>query len=115
MTPDQEDLLEHIIDYLCEEQAEAVAGLSDAEIKRRALMAISRAERHELDQPEAITAFASLMFLVAPDFDAQPNIAKALSDTDVPAALRLTEIFSKTSEADWDEAAEKSQGWDSLR
>ena len=115
MTPDQEDLLEHIIDYLCEEQAEAVAGLSDAEIKKRALLAIRRAERYELDQPEAITAFASLMFLVAPDFDVQPNIAKALADTDVPAALRLTEIFQKTSEKDWDEAAEKSQGWDSLR
>ena len=115
MTPDQEDLLEHIVDYLCEEQAEAVAGLSDAEIRRRALLAIRRAERYELEQPEAITAFASLMFLVAPDFDAQPNITKALGDTDIPAALRLTQIFEKTSEGDWEEAAEKSKGWDSLR
>ncbi len=115
MTPDQEDLLEHIVDYLCEEQAEAMAGLSDAEIRRRALVAIRRAERYELDQPEAITAFASLMFLVAPDFDAQPNIARALADTETPAALRLTQIFARTSEADWAEAAEKSQGWDKLR
>lgn len=113
MTPDQEDLLEHIIDYLCEEQAEAVSGLSDAEIRRRALLAIQRAERHELEQPEAITAFATLMFVVAPDFDAQPNIARALADTNIPAALRLTQIFEKTSEADWDEAAQQSQGWDS--
>lgn len=115
MTPDQEDLLEHIIDYLCEEQAEAVSDLSDAEIRRRAMLAIRRAERYELEQPEAITAFASLMFLVAPDFDTQPNIAKALADTDIPAALRLTQIFEKTSEADWSEAAERSEGWASLR
>lgn len=115
MTPDQEDLLEHIIDYLCEEQAEAVSELSDAEIRRRALLAMRRAERHELDQPEAVTAFASLMFLVAPDFDEQPNIARALAATEVPASLRLTQIFEKTTEADWAEAAERSQGWNSLR
>ena len=115
MTPDQEDLLEHIIDYLCEEQAEAVSGLRDTELRRRARLAIQRAERHELDQPEAITAFATLMFVVAPDFDVQPNIARALADTNIPAALRLTQIFEKTSEADWDEAAQQSQGWDSLQ
>ncbi len=109
--PDAEDLLEHVVDHLCEEQPEAVAELSDAEIRRRALHGVARAQGHGFEQPEAITAFVTLMFLVAPDFDRQPSIAKALADRSVPAPARLRGIFEKTSEADWEDAAERSEGW----
>lgn len=36
MTPDEEDLLDHVFDYLCEEQPETVAEIADEEIRRRA-------------------------------------------------------------------------------
>ncbi|MBN9663817.1 MAG: hypothetical protein J0H49_36795 [Acidobacteria bacterium] len=114
MTPDEEDLLDHVFDYLCEEQPETVADIADDEIRRRAALGIRRAQGHGIEQPEAITAYVSLMFLVAPDFDVHPKIGKVLADTSVPAALRMKQIFSRTSEADWEEAAEKSAGWDAL-
>ncbi len=110
MTPDPEDLLDHVVDYLCGEQAEAVADLNDEEIRRRAALAIERAQSHGFTQAEPITAFANLMFLVAPDFDQQPAIARALA-VKAPEAQRIGLLFEKTKEEDWDAAAEKSAGW----
>ncbi len=114
MTPDEEDLLDNVFDYLCEEQPETVAEIADEEIRRRAALGIRRAQGHGIDQPEAITAYVSLMFLVAPDFDVHPKIGKVLADASVPAAQRMKQIFTRTSESDWEEAAEKSAGWDAM-
>ncbi len=112
--PDAEDLLEHVFDYLCEEQAESVADITDEEIRRRAALGIRRAQSHGFEQPEAITAYVSLMFLVAPDFDTHPSIGKVLADSSAPAAQRIKQMFEKTREEDWEEAAEKTRGWDAL-
>jgi hypothetical protein len=114
MTPEPEDLLEHVVDYLCAEQAEAVADLADDEIRRRAALAIARAQSHGFTQAEPITAFANLMFLVAPDFDRQPAIARALA-ANAPEPQRIALLFEKTKEADWDAAAGATAGWESLK
>ncbi len=111
MPPDFDDLLEHLIDHLCAEQAEAVAELNDDEIRRRAALAIRRAQSHGLIEPRAVTAFATLMFIVAPDFDAHPKIAAALKKRNMGDDARIRLLFSETQEADWDEAAKASQGW----
>lgn len=112
MTPEFDDLLEHVVDHLCTEQPQAVADLNDAQIQTRAAQAIRRAQSHGFSEPEPITAFAVLMFLVAPDFDRQKNIAKVLAEPAAPEAQRLQSLFERTAESDWDEAAESSQGWD---
>jgi len=109
---DDEDLLEHIVDHLCAEQAEAVAQLNDSEIQRRAALGIARAKSHGFLFPEPITAYVTLMFLVAPDFDRHPKIAKVLDDRNAPPGERLRRLFAKTSEEDWEEAAEQSKGWE---
>lgn len=113
MTPDDEDLLEHVFDHLCEEQAEVVADLPDKEIRRRAWLGIGRARSRGLSEPEAITAFVSLMFLVSPRFDEQPAIAAALADRRTPEKERIGSLFSRTAEADWDKAAELGREWPS--
>ncbi|MBI5084731.1 MAG: hypothetical protein HZB13_09055 [Acidobacteria bacterium] len=115
--PDQipeEDLLEHIVDHLCEEQAEAVAALSDSEIRRRAALGLARARANGFEFPEPITAFVTLMFLVAPDFDRHPEIAKVLSDRKAAPAERLKNLFARTKEEHWEQAAANSAGWDAL-
>jgi hypothetical protein len=113
MEPDFEDLLDHLVDHLCAEQAEAVAELPDAEIRRRATLALRRAQAHGFTEPRAATAFATLMFVVAPDFDQHPKIAAALKGT-ATDDVRLRQLFERTSETDWDEAERQSQGWASL-
>jgi hypothetical protein len=110
-----DDLLEHIVDHLCEEQAEALAELSDAEIRRRASLGIARAHANGFEFPEPITAFVTLMFLVAPDFDSHPEIARVLADTKAPPAERLKRLFSATEEEHWEQAAANTRGWNALR
>lgn len=111
MSPDPEDLLDHVVDHLCAEQPDSLAGLSDAQIRARARTAIARAHSHGFSQPEPITAFATLMFLVAPDFDRHPAIAAALLLA-APEPQRIKLLFDKTREDDWDAAASSSLGWD---
>jgi hypothetical protein len=113
MEADLEDLIDHLVDHLCAEQAETVAELPDAEIRRRAALALRRAESHGFTEPRAMTAFATLMFIVAPDFDAQPKIAAALQAKGRDDE-RMRLLFARTSEEDWDEAGEKSKGWPGL-
>ncbi len=112
MTPADSELIEHIVDHLCEEQAEAVAELRDQEIERRVRLGIGRARAAGFSQPEEITAFVTLMFVVAPDFDVHPKIAAALKTLSGPN--RLQNLFQRTSEEDWAEAAEQTAGWDGI-
>ncbi len=112
MTPSDSELLEHVVGHLCEEQAEAVADLPDPEIERRARLGIGRARRAGFTQPEEITAFVTLMFVVAPDFDAHPRIASALRNLSGPN--RLQNVFQQTAEEDWAEAAGQTAGWEDL-
>lgn len=112
-TPDKE-LVELIFDHLCEEQPETIADVRDYEAQRRISIGIHRARSHALVTDGAITAFVTLMFLVAPNFDEQANISRALSDTALPPDERIQKIFSQTSEADWEMAAGNARDWDSL-
>lgn len=112
---DDRELAELIFEHLCDEQPEAVAELREAEILRRIDAGIERARSHELAGDGAITAFVTLMFLVAPNFDEHPRIRKALADVSQEPEERMRQIFEKTAEADWDEAAAQSCAWEDLR
>lgn len=115
MSPaDDRELAGLIFDHLCEEQPEAIAELRDSEILRRIHTGIARARTHGLDGG-AITAFVTLMFLVAPDFDGHPRIRKALDNPGLDPGERMRRIFQSTCEADWDEAAARACAWEDLR
>jgi hypothetical protein len=111
--PSDDELVEHIVDHLCEEQAAAVGELSDAEIERRVRLALPRARSHGFSTPEPATAYVTLMFLVSPCFDQHPAIGAALGTLAGDGAVRLRTLFTKTRESDWEEAAALG-GWDAL-
>lgn len=108
---DDDELVEHLYDHLCDEQPEAVAELTDAEIRRRCALGLERARSHGIDTPEAITAFVTLMFLISPRFDEHPAIAAVLDDETLAPARRMKQLFQRTREADWDAAARLGQQW----
>lgn len=112
--PDDRELAELIFDHLCEEQPEIVADLRDSEIMSRVQLGMERARAHGLDTYGAIVAFVTLMFLVAPNFDEQKNILKALEDASLKPDERMKQIFAKTNESDWDEASEMAHDWEDL-
>jgi hypothetical protein len=111
--PPQDSLDDLIFDHLCEEQPEALEGLSDSEIRRRITLGIQKARVYGLESLGPVTAFVTLLFLVDPAFDHQPNIARVLSDTTLPPDQRMKRLFSLTKEEDWDAAASQSSPWPS--
>jgi hypothetical protein len=113
MSGPPEELVDHIVTHLAEEQPAAIADLGDAEVVRRVTAGIARANARGFVQPESVTAYVTLMFLVAPDFDEHPAIARALRLRGTEAE-RLRLLFERTSEQDWDEAAASSGGWEPL-
>lgn len=113
MSEPPEELVDHIVTHLGEQQPELIASIGDEEVRRRVLAGIARAHANRFVQPESVTAFVTLMFLVAPDFDSHPAIARALRlHGSEPERLRL--LFQRTREEDWDEAAALSKGWPSI-
>ena len=108
-----DELVEHIVDHLSEEQPGSLAELSDAEVERRIRLGIARARAHGFSEPEATAAFVTLMFLVSPCFDRHANIAAALAATTGAQQERLRTLFQRTLEEDWDAAATQG-GWDQL-
>jgi hypothetical protein len=112
--PNDDELVEHITDHLAEEQAEVLEGLSDGEIEHRIRQGLARAKALGFSNPEAATAFVTLMFLVSPNFDQQPGIAAAIRSSSGTPSERLRTLFSKTREEDWDEAA-RLGSWEESR
>jgi hypothetical protein len=110
---DDDELVEHIVGHLSEEQSGALEGLSDSEVERRVRLGLARARFNGFTDPEPATAFVTLMFLVSPCFDRHPAIAAAIHSASGSAADRLRALFSKTQESDWDEAA-KAGSWDDI-
>lgn len=113
MSGPPEELVEHIVTHLAEEHPDLIAELGDEEVARRAAAGIARAHAHGFVQPESVTAYVTLMFLVAPDFDSHPAIARALRLHGTEAD-RLRLLFERTREEDWDQAAAASGGWEPL-
>jgi hypothetical protein len=67
---------------------------------------IKRAESHLFKTAEDITAFVSIMFEIAPNFDEQPAIKSILDDSKFPPADRLERLWSPlVTDEDWEQAA----------
>ena len=113
MSPPPEELIDHIITHLSEQQPELIAELGDGEVRRRVVAGIGRAYAQKFVQPESVTAFVTLMFLVAPDFDRHPAIARALR-LHGPEPERLRLLFERTREEDWEQAAAATKGWEEV-
>ncbi len=85
----------------------AVRDLSDDLLRRRVEHAIERAESHDMTRQSSIAAYVFAMFSVSPDFDKDPRIQTLLTESAVPANLRMKKILRLTKNAQWDEAQQR--------
>jgi hypothetical protein len=46
------------------------------------------------------------MFIIAPNFDQQPGIHRVLTDASLPPDRRVDDLYARTTDADWEEAAD---------
>ena len=92
--------------YVKEQHADKVEGLSDKAVEQRVKLGMARARSYGLKREGSILFFLALMFDIAPNFDEQPGIHKALLSGDDSPDVRMDELLDKTSDDDWDQAEE---------
>ncbi len=65
-----------------------------------------RARHHGLHTTAQLTAFVTLMFGIAPNFDMQPSLRAALEETKTPIDERWERLFTLEFDAGWEAAGE---------
>ncbi len=65
-----------------------------------------RARSHGLHTTAQLTAFVTLMFGIAPNFDMQPRLRAALEDSNVPIDERWERLFTPEFDVGWEAAGE---------
>jgi hypothetical protein len=102
--------LKETVVYVKEQHADKVAGLSDDTIAERVRSGTARARSYGLRREGSILFFLALMFDIAPNFDEQPGIRRALIHGEGSADARMDELLDNTSDEDWDQAEESYDG-----
>lgn len=100
-----EEWIEFLVRHVKEEFPDKTAEYDDETLRVMVRQGIERAEKHELTTAEDQTAFISIMFEIAPNFDEQPQIKAVLDDEQFAPEDRIERLWSPlVSEEDWEEA-----------
>jgi hypothetical protein len=100
-----EEFLEFLVEHVREEFPEKVAERDEETLRRMVNGGIARAESHGFTLAEDVTAFISVMFEIAPNFDEQPQIKAVLDDEQFEPGDRLERLSSPlVPEEAWEEA-----------
>ena len=100
-----EEFVEFLVGHAKEEFPEKVAERDDETLRTMVRGGVRRAESHGFTTAEDITAFISIMFEIAPNFDEQPQIKTVLDDENFPPEDRIERLWSPlVTEEAWEEA-----------
>lgn len=98
-----------LMNHARDEFPEKTEDIDDENLRSMVRSGIKRAESHGFTTAEDITAFISIMFEVAPNFDEQPKIREVLGDTRFTPRDRFEILWSPAvTEENWEEAAQNS-------
>lgn len=109
-----EEFVEFLIAHVKEEYPSKSSEYNEETLRLMIMGGIERAESHGLRTAEDITAFVSIMFEIAPNFDEQPEIKAVLVDENFLPGDRIDRLGSPAvSEEAWNEAEEnyKEDAW----
>jgi hypothetical protein len=82
-----------------------VRDLPDDTMLKLVGLALQRGRGHGLTWQSSLNAFVTLMFVVAPNFDAHPRVAAALAHDLRPPDFRMRDLPWRITAGDWREAA----------
>jgi hypothetical protein len=100
----EEELVKVIAQTVREMNPDRVADYDAAQLAELVKFGMERARSHGLRLAETIAAFVALMFEIAPNFDEQPQIKAVLADANYPADDRVSQLWARTSDDEWQEA-----------
>lgn len=102
-----EEFVEFLAAHVKEEYPNKSSEYDEETLRAIVRSGIERAESHDIRAAEDITAFISVMFEIAPNFDEQPQIKAVLDDENFPPGDRIDRLGSPAvSEEAWNEAEE---------
>lgn len=105
---DEDEFVEFLVNHVKQEDPDLEEEYEDETLGEMVRGGIERAKSHGFTTSEDITAFVSLMFEIAPNFDEQSEIRAVLDDENTPPDQRFDKLWSPlVPEEAWDEAAEK--------
>jgi hypothetical protein len=97
--------VEFIVQHLKDESPEIVSALPPAGLFEMVSNGMARAKSHGLTALGDLTAFVSIMFEIAPNFDEEPEIFNALRDENLPLNERFDNLFEGHLDDAWERAA----------
>jgi len=102
------------VEYLLENHGDVVIRLTEGSVtvkkintdvlRRMVRYGISRGRQYGLSWESSLTAFVTLMFVTAPNFDEHPLIQRVLKDETVPADSRIDQLWDRTTAQNWNAA-----------
>ena len=104
LAANEEAIVQLVIDDLSETSPETIAGIDYDTLRRMVKTAFARARTWGLSDPQDLAAFAGVSFEIAPNFDLQRNISRALKAVRGTRAPAMLGVIEACSEADWREA-----------
>ena len=100
-----EEWVEFLVGHVKEEFPEKTAERDDETLREMVKGGIRRAESHGFKIAEDQSAFVSIMFEIAPNFDEQPQIKAVLNDDQFAPEDRIERLWSPlVPEEAWEEA-----------
>jgi hypothetical protein len=102
------EMIEFIIEHLQEETPELIDRIPLDGLQEMVGNGINRARSHKLSSLGNITAFVSIMFEIAPNFDEQPEIKQVLDDTNEPIDKNFDLLFEPRLDEAWEKATNGS-------
>jgi hypothetical protein len=91
-------------EHLLQVQPGLTESIASEELDRRIRNGIARAVDYGITLVAGIAAFVGMMFEIAPNFDEQPGIARALLDPAIDPNQRMMELPLRTTDEDWQHA-----------
>lgn len=99
-----EERIDFIIEHLHEESPERIEDLSPDTLREMVANGIARARSHGLQSLYNLTAFVSIMFEIAPNFDDEPELRQVLRDDNVSVDERFDKLFEPEHDEAWTRA-----------
>jgi hypothetical protein len=100
-----DEFVEFLVNHVKEEHPDLEEKYDDGTLREMVKHGINRAKSHQLSTAEDLTAFVSIMFEIAPNFDEQQQIKAVLDDETFPPESRIERLWTDiVSEEAWQEA-----------
>lgn len=79
-----EEFVDFLVEHVKEQEPELEEEYDDESLREWVRVGLKRAESHGFQTAADLTAFVSLMFRIAPNFDEQPDIKAVFDDRGIP-------------------------------